>query len=394
MLCSSFLSISRPSSCSFLLLFTPCFYHFTLLLGYRYHYHYRLKFKDAEYGIRIMATPSILPLSHPLGPDVGLKDPWAAPGLYSSPVHTNTNSIDSPRPIMSRISTTDIFLSFKEDVAMHEAYIRPKPDEHIPGTLPYDRATEGLTYTISHLPDIDETSIRVWKALHGLRPRCSDFTSEVARGIAKIATASKSISASTSEAKGRQTCPSAAASSFSLTSSTASACPCSQPHKQDVHINLLRGLFNWSSLQVPPPEDNQTETGREERNDQGPGQTKAYYGVLFLSQRSPSSSTSMSLPLYKADRLAHEEAVRSGGLLMYFYGAPDPLTGTNLATCIWTDRESARKASTLPRHREAVRLARGSYEWFELRRYKVVLCTKDEGGERLRVEAWEEEHEG
>lgn len=59
--------------------------------------------------------------------------------------------------------------------------------------------------------------------------------------------------------------------------------------------------------------------------------TREWYGVVFRSRRHLDSS---SLSLYKADREAHEEAVKNGGLVMYWYGVPDS-TGMNLATCIW-----------------------------------------------------------
>ena len=56
-----------------------------------------------------------------------------------------------------------------------------------------------------------------------------------------------------------------------------------------------------------------------------------WYCVVFRSRRNPSSS---SISLYEADRAAHQEAVSAGGLVMYWYGAPDE-TGLNMATCIW-----------------------------------------------------------
>ena len=72
--------------------------------------------------------------------------------------------------------------------------------------------------------------------------------------------------------------------------------------------------FNWSDISLP--EDVERE----------------WYCVVFRSKRNKESS---SLSLYKADREAHEEAVKNGGLVMYWYGVPDETTGQNLATCIW-----------------------------------------------------------
>lgn len=76
--------------------------------------------------------------------------------------------------------------------------------------------------------------------------------------------------------------------------------------------------------------------------------------------------------LYRMDRLAHEEAVASGGLLMYWYGTPDERDGENLATCVWTSREAAVRAARLPLHGKAARLAAASYEYFVLERYRLV----------------------
>lgn len=58
---------------------------------------------------------------------------------------------------------------------------------------------------------------------------------------------------------------------------------------------------------------------------------REWYCVVFRSRRNKESE---SLSLYQADREAHEEAVKNGGLVMYWYGVPDG-TGLNLATCIW-----------------------------------------------------------
>jgi hypothetical protein len=73
--------------------------------------------------------------------------------------------------------------------------------------------------------------------------------------------------------------------------------------------------FNWRAVGEHMDED-------EERE---------WYCVVFRSRRNKGSE---SLDLYKADRGAHEEAVKNGGLILYWYGVPDS-TGLNLATCIW-----------------------------------------------------------
>ena len=102
------------------------------------------------------------------------------------------------------------------------------------------------------------------------------------------------------------------------------------------------------------------------------------YIVAFRSTR---AADSPSRDLYEADRQAHEEAVtvrshsrpscmarlltillsnvrccQAGGLLAYWYGAPNQ-HGSNLATCIWMSRAHAVKATSGPKHAEAMRLA-------------------------------------
>ncbi|PWN44365.1 hypothetical protein IE81DRAFT_273627, partial [Ceraceosorus guamensis] len=93
-----------------------------------------------------------------------------------------------------------------------------------------------------------------------------------------------------------------------------------------------------------------------------------WYGVIFRSKRRPFVH---NIGLYEADRLAHEEAVSSGGLMMYWYGTPDAL-GSNLATCVWTSREAAKVASALPLHKKAASKSSKAYETFELARYRLV----------------------
>lgn len=73
--------------------------------------------------------------------------------------------------------------------------------------------------------------------------------------------------------------------------------------------------FNWKAVGEHLEEDVERE----------------WYCVVFRSRRNKGSE---SLDLYQADRGAHEEAVKNGGLILYWYGVPDS-TGLNLATCIW-----------------------------------------------------------
>ncbi len=57
-----------------------------------------------------------------------------------------------------------------------------------------------------------------------------------------------------------------------------------------------------------------------------------------------------------------------------------------LSLCVWTDRERARRALALPRHRAATTLARQSYEWFHLERYRLSKLADG----RVVAEVWHE----
>jgi hypothetical protein len=86
------------------------------------------------------------------------------------------------------------------------------------------------------------------------------------------------------------------------------------PVNSNYSTTAYDSAFNWSEITLPE------EVERE------------WYCVVFRSRRNKESS---SLSLYQADREAHEEAVKNGGLVMYWYGVPNETTGSNLATCIW-----------------------------------------------------------
>ncbi|KAG2043417.1 hypothetical protein BDR03DRAFT_941337 [Suillus americanus] len=116
--------------------------------------------------------------------------------------------------------------------------------------------------------------------------------------------------------------------------------------------------FNWTELELPEDEE------------------REWYCVVFRSKRLPGSDSG---PLYAADKLAHEEAVLNGGLIMYWYGVPDPETGMNLATCIWQSRKHAVAANSRPHHIRAMTLAAASYEIYTLERYKLRKLRGERG---------------
>ncbi|GJJ06189.1 hypothetical protein Clacol_000378 [Clathrus columnatus] len=122
--------------------------------------------------------------------------------------------------------------------------------------------------------------------------------------------------------------------------------------------------FNWDELELPEEDE------------------REWYCVAFRSRRKDGSD---GTPLYEADRLAHEEAIRNGGLIMYWYGVPSPLTGLNLATCIWQSRQHAVAANSRPHHLRAAKLAKDSYEIYDLERYVLRKYTGEKG---VRVEPY------
>ncbi|KEP52465.1 hypothetical protein V565_044980 [Rhizoctonia solani 123E] len=116
--------------------------------------------------------------------------------------------------------------------------------------------------------------------------------------------------------------------------------------------------FNWDEISAAYRSDvDKLADGELERE---------WYVVAFRSRRKPGSD---STPLYDADRLAHEEAVQNGGLIMYWYGVPDSETGDNLATCVWQSRAHAVAANSQPHHIKAMRLAAASFEFYTLERF-------------------------
>jgi hypothetical protein len=67
---------------------------------------------------------------------------------------------------------------------------------------------------------------------------------------------------------------------------------------------------------------------------------------------------------------------------MYWYGTPNPVTGVNLATCVWQSHAHALAAISRPDHMRAMRLAIPSYETFELKRWTL---RKTKGSRRVEV---------
>ena len=230
-------------------------------------------------------------------------------------------------PIMSRLPIGTPMQSPDElpHTVADPGYLH-RDQSHNAKSLPF------VNYTTSHLPSIDAAGHNLWRALHALRPISANYAGSF------VDTSDPTPSSATATAHAVNP-----AYPRYRTSESATA--------------LVRRVFNWSDIRLP------LDT------------TGTFHGVIFRSKRRIGSETTS---LYAADRLAHEEAVNSGGLLMYWFGVPDS-EGMNLATCIWRDRESSVKASALEKHREAVGHAREAYATFEVSRYVVEKRAGESG---------------
>jgi len=85
-----------------------------------------------------------------------------------------------------------------------------------------------------------------------------------------------------------------------------------------------------------------------------------FYVIVF---RSRIPQTTSRVHLGDLDAAAHLEAVKSGGLLKYWFGTPDG-DGRNLATCVWRRSSDAKLGGAGKGHAQAMREVRGLYlEW-------------------------------
>ncbi|KAH7914134.1 hypothetical protein BJ138DRAFT_1144463 [Hygrophoropsis aurantiaca] len=142
------------------------------------------------------------------------------------------------------------------------------------------------------------------------------------------------------------------------------------PITPDYAASPYAEAFNWSRLELPIDEE------------------RDWYCVVFRSKRKPGSDSG---PLYDADAKAHAEAVQNGGLIMYWYGVPNEVTGMNLATCIWQSRKHAIAANSRPHHIRAMKLAASSYEVYHLERYRL---SKVKGETHLTIEPFDGQEVG
>ncbi|GHJ90047.1 hypothetical protein NliqN6_6449 [Naganishia liquefaciens] len=262
-----------------------------------------------------------------------------APGIVAEPSDRRIlGGKDVPRPILSRLPVEmDKTGPLVKVPFGNEATDDSDEDDEIAPPLLRLSTPSSVFYTQSRLPALSSEHIPFWHALHRFGPQRQDYAAAFAR-LARTAP--------------HPLAPNSSASGCLVMSN-------------ESYIQLVRSVFNYTAISLPA-------TIPDHR----------YYCVLFRSTRHRSAPPESIRGLYAADRRAHEEAITSGGLLMYWYGVPNA-AGENVATCAWTSREEAVRASRLEKHRAAAALAGRVYETYEVVRY--VLNVK-EG--TVNVEAW------
>lgn len=142
----------------------------------------------------------------------------------------------------------------------------------------------GVPHTHARLPELDEPGRALHAALHAFRPVTADY----ALGYVSI---SSNFDTDSAPIAPHPVAPTA----------TAAECPVFTPSrsaKAAAALAVVKRVFNWSELPDLPKD-----------------MAGEFYGVAFRSVRKLGSE---SLNLYEADRMAHEEAVASGGLIMYW----------------------------------------------------------------------------
>ncbi|KDN45943.1 hypothetical protein K437DRAFT_111865 [Tilletiaria anomala UBC 951] len=251
--------------------------------------------------------------------------------------------------------------------------IAPRPKGYLRAELSQAQAQQryNVLYTRARLPVIDAASIELWRALHAFKP----ITKEYNRGYLQLR---RGVAQQQQQQQQQATCaietdvwPTQVQAPHPVTPDARSdECPAlfaaARSFGSTSTLHHLRRSFNWSALPALSPSS-----------------AREWYGVAFRSARRPGSASDT---LYAADRWAHEEAVASGGLLFYWYATPDARTGENLATCIWTSRADAVRASRLRMHAIAAREAQQAFSDYDLYRYRVV---KRAGQSSISIEPWE-----
>lgn len=125
---------------------------------------------------------------------------------------------------------------------------------------------------------------------------------------------------------------------------------------------------------------------------------RSFYIVAFRSQILTATDR---LHLGALDKRAHAEAMKSGGLLKYWFGTPNS-DGRNLATCkrvlleesdlaadkpgVWDKREDATRAGGGEGHREAAKKTANLYSEWRIERLRFEI---EDNAEQWSIQEWE-----
>jgi hypothetical protein len=92
-----------------------------------------------------------------------------------------------------------------------------------------------------------------------------------------------------------------------------------------------------------------------------------YFLVVFRSLRSRDAD---HRELWREDARAFAEALSSGGLIHYHQGLLDRKR-RSVSFCLWSSQEDAKRATALPVHQEAARLALNAYTSYVIERHTL-----------------------
>ncbi|KAJ5799411.1 uncharacterized protein N7518_001479 [Penicillium psychrosexuale] len=112
--------------------------------------------------------------------------------------------------------------------------------------------------------------------------------------------------------------------------------------------------------------------------------SQSYYVVIFRSILLPDIDSDR---LYDLDAHSHQEAIASGGLLKYWFGAKND-KHRNLATCIWRSRNDARLGGLGPWHAQARAAAAVMYEQI---RFTTLRLDIADGVQSWKLSDWKED---
>ncbi|CAI7610769.1 unnamed protein product [Penicillium glandicola] len=149
-----------------------------------------------------------------------------------------------------------------------------------------------------------------------------------------------------------------------------------KPIRDDYATAEYTESFNWTEvfdlLRTLSQAENHTWT------------SQSYYVVIFRSILLPDIDSDR---LYDLDAHSHQEAIASGGLLKYWFGAKND-EHRNLATCIWRSRNDARLGGRGPWHAQARAAAAVMYKEI---RFTTLRLDIEDGVQSWKLSDWKED---